>query len=151
MAAASLRDQGHIDLAVTDGDSKTVEIFLGNGDGTFQPGVQVSLPQTPTFVLAGDFNNDGKTDLVVGLVVDPASTEPQFEILLGDGSGGFSGSVLPPPISAIDSPIPTGWIAMGDLNNDGSIDLVTTVTGAVALTYLNQAGKSFPKEIHSAL
>ena len=51
--------------------------------------------------------------------------------------------MTPPPISAIDSPIPTGWIDSGDINNDGYFDLVTTVTGGFAATYLNQGGKSF--------
>jgi hypothetical protein len=143
ITAVSLRNNGHLDLAVTDGDSNIVEIFLGKGDGTFQPGVPVSLPQTPSFVLAGDFNNDGNADLAIGLVVDAGSTEPQFEILLGNGSGGFSGTLLAPPILAGEDPIPTGWIAAGDVNNDGWTDLVATVTGVFAHTYLNQGGSGF--------
>jgi hypothetical protein len=33
-------------------DSNLVEIFTGNGNGTFKPGAQISLPQIPTFILA---------------------------------------------------------------------------------------------------
>jgi hypothetical protein len=142
ITAADLQNNGHLDLAVADGDTDTVEIFLGKGDGTFQPGAQVSLSQTPTFLLAGDFNHDGNQDLVVGLVVDVGAAEPQFELLLGDGTGGFSGAVFPPPITVIE-PTPTGWIAAADLNNDGFTDLVTTVTAGSAMTYLNQNGQSF--------
>jgi FG-GAP-like repeat len=144
ITAADLRNSGHLDLVVADGDSDTVEVFLGNGDGTFQQGIQLSLPQTPTFVLEGDFNNDGNADIAVGFVVDPGATAPQFEILLGNGFGGFSGTLIPPPITnPNDSPEPTGWIASGDLNNDGFVDLVTTITGAEAISYLNQSGTSF--------
>src|ERR1022692_284071 len=87
ITAVKLRKNGHLDLAVTDGDSNTVEVFPGNGDGTFQPSTQTSLPQIPSFILAADFNNDGNQDLVVGLVLDLDATEPQIEVLLGNGAG----------------------------------------------------------------
>ena len=144
ITATSLRNNGHLDLVVSDGDSNSVEVFLGKGDGTFQAGVQVALPQIPTFVLAGDYNKDGNQDIVVGFVVEPGVGQPQFEVLFGDGSGGFSTGIFPPPIQVID-PAPTGWIASGDLNRDGYLDLVTTITGGAAITYLNQGGKSFAK------
>jgi FG-GAP-like repeat len=145
LAAAQLRTNGHLDLIAVDGDTDQVEVFTGNGDGTFQPGAIVAkLTQTPTFVLAGDFNNDGNMDLAVGLAVDPDASEPQFEILLGNGSGSFPTTVAPPPVSnGDDSPLPTGWLALGDLNNDGWLDVVTTVEFTGAIAYLNQNGSAF--------
>jgi hypothetical protein len=144
ITAVKLRKNGHLDLAVTDGDSNTVEVFLGNGDGTFQPSTQTSLPQIPTFILAADVNNDGNQDLVVGLVLDFGVIEPQVEVLLGDGSGGFSGSIFSAPVNmSLEEPVPTDWIAVGDLNNDGYVDLVTTVSGTNYASYLNQSGTGF--------
>jgi FG-GAP-like repeat len=145
ITAVKLRKNGHIDLAVTDADSNTVEVFLGNGDGTFQPSSQTSLPQIPTFILATDVNNDGKQDLVIGLTIAMDSTQPQFEVLLGNGSGGFSSTLFSQAIYGNpDGPIPTGWIAAGDLNNDGYVDLVVTITGGAFIPYLSQSGTSFP-------
>lgn len=146
ITATSLRNNGHLDLVVCDGDSQSLEVFLGNGDGTFQAGPHMSLPQIPTFVLAGDYNRDGKQDIVVGFVVEPGPPpgQPQFEVLLGDGTGGFSSVISPPPLLVFD-PTPTGWIAGGDLNKDGYPDLVTTITGGSAITYLNQGGTAFTK------
>jgi FG-GAP-like repeat len=144
ITSVRLRTNGHLDLAVVDGDSNTVEVFPGNGDGTFQASSQFSVPQIPTFVLATDANSDGNQDLVVGLVIDPGATEPQFAVLLGNGAGGFSGTMFPPTFDNVnDAPLPTGWIAAGDINNDGYVDFVTTVTGGFFIPYLNQSGKSF--------
>lgn len=144
ITAVKLRTNGHVDLAVTNGGSNSLEIFTGNGDGTFQTGALVTLSQTPTFVLAGDFNNDGKADLVVGLTIDAGAVQPQFQVVLGDGAGGFAGNIFPPALTGSpDGPVPTGWIASGDVNRDGYIDLVTTVTGGAAITYLSQGGRGF--------
>jgi WD40 repeat protein len=144
ITAVKLHKNGHLDLAVSDGDSNTVEVFPGNGDGTFQASTQTLLPQIPTFILAADFNNDGNPDLVVGLVLDWDATEPQIEVLLGNGAGGFSGTVFSTPLNITpNGPVPTDWIAAGDLNNDGFVDLVTTISGGTAIPYLNQSGKSF--------
>lgn len=145
LTTARLRTGGPLDLIAVDGDSKQVEVFLGNGDGTFQPSTIVAtLTQTPTFVLAGDFNKDGHIDLAVGLVVDPQSTEPQFQVLLGDGTGAFPSTITPPLLNNTGTaPLPTTWMASGDLNNDGQLDLVVTVAYAGAVAYVNQNGTSF--------
>jgi len=145
ITAVTLRKNGPVDLAVTNGDSNAVEVFLGNGDGTFQPSTQISLPQIPTFILATDANNDGNQDLVVGLIVAADQVQSQFGVLLGDGSGGFS-SVVYSQALLFDSeaPVVTGWIAAGDLNNDGYVDFVVTITGGSFVPYLSDAGTSYP-------
>lgn len=145
LAAAQLRASGHVDLIAVDGDSNQVEVFFGNGDGTFQPpAVVATLSQTPTFVLAGDFNNDGNVDLAVGLAVAANAMQPQFEVLLSDGTGAFPSAITPPLIdNESDSPLPTNWLASGDVNNDHLLDLVATVAFEGAITYLNQGGTRF--------
>lgn len=145
LAAAQLRTSGHLDLVAVDGDSSQVEVFFGNGDGTFKPSsIVATLSQTPTFVLTGNFNKDGSTDLAIGLVVDGAASQPQFEVLLGDGTGAFPSMMTPPPIyNGSTGPLSTDWMALGDLNNDGYLDVVTTVAFGGAIAYVNQGGTSF--------
>ena len=41
-----------------------MQLYLGNGDGTFQPPVSISNAGGNA-VVAGDFNGDGKADLAV--------------------------------------------------------------------------------------
>src|SRR6185437_8943262 len=143
ITAVKLNNAGHIDLVVTDGDSDSLEVFTGHGDGTFENGTQLLLLQVPTFVVASDVNKDGKMDLVVGLTIDINSTEPQFETLIGNGTGGFSSTIFSPAIfGSTEGPVPTAWVAVGDLNNDGYTDIVTTADG-VGITYLNSNGGAF--------
>jgi hypothetical protein len=144
LADTKLTKNGHLDLITVDGDSKQLEVFSGNGDGTFQASaITASLPQTPSFLLTGDFNNDGNTDVAVGLVIDSGSTGVQFAVFPGNGSGGFSQAILPPSLNDTGSPIVTNWLAAGDLNGDGFLDLVVTVSFAQATSFLNQAGTAF--------
>src|SRR5665213_3328636 len=60
---------GKPDLAVADSFSfgSGVDVLLGNGNGTFQAAVNFFAGNAPYSVAVGDFNGDGKTDLVVAL------------------------------------------------------------------------------------
>jgi hypothetical protein len=80
-------------------------------------GSPVRAGTTPFSVATGDFNLDGKLDLVVA-----NSDSHNLTVLLCDGSGGFT--------QAVGSPVATGpfprFVAVGDLNLDGKPDLVVT-------------------------
>src|SRR2546421_12447703 len=52
------------DLAVTNFDSNTISVLLGNGDGTFQAPPTVAEGASPDPGAGGVFNGDGKRDLV---------------------------------------------------------------------------------------
>ena len=74
VVAADFNADGKLDLATGNANSSTVAILLGNGDGTFQapltfpteaPGCVVGDFCNPLALAAGDFNDDGKTDLAV--------------------------------------------------------------------------------------
>src|SRR5262249_40424986 len=54
------------DLAVTQQDtsSGSINVLLGNGNGTFKPPVTYTAGTAPGFLLAADLNGDGRPDLI---------------------------------------------------------------------------------------
>ena len=77
------------------------------------PGQALTVSNS-SFLVANDFNGDGKLDLAT-----PSS------ILLGNGSGGFTASTRPYPL-----PVTAGFLATADFNGDGIPDLLQVDTSS---------------------
>ena len=66
VAVADVNGDSKFDLLVTNVNSSTVGVMLGNGDGHFQPpAIYGSGGRAPESVMVADVNGDGKPDLVV--------------------------------------------------------------------------------------
>ena len=130
LAAADFNGDGNLDLAVTSianpitGAGSSVFILLGDGTGQFTVKEAPAVNAFPTSVQAGDLNNDGKVDLVVGGAQPTNQTGNYINTLLGDGTGHF---VLKQTITLGAGSL-KGEIALGDFDENGKLDLCYPVT-----------------------
>ncbi|WP_405060163.1 VCBS repeat-containing protein [Kribbella sp. NBC_01505] len=126
---------GRTDLALTGAAGwTTVPVAMSNGDGTFTvhnspvsqfPGWAAAPNATVT---AGDFNNDGRTDLAL----TGAAGWTTVPVAMSNGDGTFT--VHNSPVSQFPgwAAAPNATVTAGDFNNDGRTDLA--LTGAAGWT-----------------
>lgn len=104
----------------------TVGVLLGNGDGTFQPALTSdSVGYLPQSVALGDVNGDGKLDVVVANSCENIMdcSNGAVSVMFGNGDGTLG------PLWSYSS---AGWwavsVAVGDVNSDGTPDLLVADT-----------------------
>lgn len=106
-----------------------VRVMLGKGDGTFAQ-ADFSIGQDGPWDLAlGDFNRDGKTDVVVVSQQHRGYSDQTFAVTILRGNGdGTLGDRLQYQLSA-----PACAVATGDFNDDGNLDVATVNSGGYAI------------------
>jgi hypothetical protein len=156
---ADVNGDGNLDLLVANeagtqvnGNYTTldVSVLLGNGDGTFQAAVAYDSSGTSLSSIAvGDLNRDGKPDLVVAIDCGGllnCANPGVVGVLMGRGDGTFP-SVVTYGSGATDP----GWVAVGDVNGDGSPDLVVANrSGSVGVLLGNGDGTFQPAVTYSS-
>jgi len=116
--AGSFRNNGILDLVVSDSRRNYVYVMLGNGDGTFQSPVSYPTSGESIMVGVGDFNGGGKTDI---LALEGYNCNC-VEVLPGRGDGTFG-----TPVTTALPYSQSGYaVAVGDFNGDGKLDVALT-------------------------
>src|SRR5262249_49950221 len=128
MATGDFNGDHHLDLALCKEDGGT-QVFLGNGDGTFNFFVKAPPPDISNGnrVLVSDVNNDGLLDLAA-IDQQPGLSSNAIDILLGQGDGTFARSQQ---VSTTGDAV--GFV-IGDFDNDGYVDLATVSSTVNSVT-----------------
>ena len=141
VVVGDFNQDGKQDLAVLSasgpGSVGSVNVYLGNGDGTFQAPKNVPVaaigsgPTASRLLATGDFNRDGVADLVA-----TNAALNQVAVLIGNGDGTFQKAV---PYTVGNAP----WnVVVGDINQDGFLDLAVAsdATGSASILLGNGDG-----------
>ena len=96
--------------------ASAIDVFLGSAAGTFSNSDRLAYCGEIVSPSAIDINADGKLDLIFGF-----SHNADVGVLLGNGDGTFGPNMVASP-----SNIYLKSYAIGDLNGDGKLDVVTT-------------------------
>jgi hypothetical protein len=144
LALGDLNRDGRPDLVCIDFDRAAgaymLELMLGAGDGTFQASPRMLLPDQPEDLTIADINRDGKLDVVLTLSGYGRGVAASVNVWAGDGAGGLAAAPLTVPLSAMYG-VNT---AVGDVNQDGYPDIVTTSTSFFGVIFGGSAGLSAP-------
>jgi hypothetical protein len=139
VAVGDLNNDGFVDIVVTNDASSTISIFLNKGNGTFANKVDYPFSGAVYSIVIGDLNNDGKADLVatdgvnnlVSIFMNTSTTTISFATKVDYTTGSNPNSV-----------------AIGDLNNDGKMDLAVAnfFSDSVSI-FINNGNGTFASKV----
>ncbi|MGB2605936.1 MAG: FG-GAP-like repeat-containing protein [Candidatus Sulfotelmatobacter sp.] len=143
VAVADLNGDGKLDIVASDDCATTqpgctspivgghIDVFVGNGDGTFSVGSTYDTNARQTHGVAiADVNGDGIPDLEVVVLCAPYSTTCSFAssvgVLLGNSGGTFQAATYFGPIGNPEGDGAIAGLAVADVDGDGRPDLLLT-------------------------
>jgi hypothetical protein len=143
VATADFNADAKLDVVVTERDTGTATVMLGNGDGTLRFGGVFAVGASPSSVTIGDFNRDGRPDVAAA-----NNGSANLSVLLNDGNW----AILPPPP-------PPPALSVGDVTvvegNTGTRNAAFTATLSkpaavdVSVYYGTQSGTATPTDDYS--
>jgi hypothetical protein len=132
---ADINRDGRLDMVTTNTYTTTISYLRNRGLATISSGtpfdtkVDYSNGTAPTFLVAGDFNNDNFTDIAT-----TNGSAGTVSIYLNNGSGGLGAATT---VSVGSSPV---GITTSDINGDGDLDLLIANSGSASLSVLANNG-----------
>ena len=137
---ADVDKDSNLDLLVADDLNDTLNLFFGNGDGSFVAAVCLTTGDRPLTMRAADINNDGNLD-----VITANGQGSNISVFIGNGDGTFSSQVC------YSSSWSNNDVAVADLDGDGWLDI--TVSNGSSQTFscfLNRGDGTFSSAVSYA-
>lgn len=125
--AGDFNADGHTDVLVANAGGGSLVLMAGDGAGNFAAlAAPVPVGGTPIALAAADLNEDNAPDILVSL-----KEQKNALVLLGSESGQFVAgpAVKLLPDGSVYLPVARA-LTLGDVNNDGRLDLVSANSGA---------------------
>ncbi|MCF6171643.1 MAG: FG-GAP-like repeat-containing protein [Bacteroidales bacterium] len=134
---ADFNNDGYLDVLTLDIlETGNVSLQYGNGDGSFQPLEQIGVLWGYTPLAVFDYDRDGNIDIF--WTMDYVGYHPTT-LLKNNGDGTFTDVTESSGI--VFNTVNTASLDVGDINNDGFIDLY--IGGPGAKLYLNNGDGTF--------
>ncbi len=126
LTSVDVNGDGKPDLIVVSNDTDTaaaiVSVFLGNGDGTYQPRTDYTTQLDTGAVTVADVNKDGHPDLILaGFPLSGSASDPAVAVFLNNGHGAFGTAINGPALPDFTAQN----AAVADFNKDGNPDIAT--------------------------
>lgn len=128
-ATADFNSDGRPDIVtILDFTQGNIQLFTGDGDGTFIPGAQIAGTSGTQGLDAGDVNGDGRADVI-------AATTADVKIEYGNGAGGFTAG--PTYSQTLGGQVEPRLL---DLDGDGDLDIAAPTFTAIQTLVNNGSG-----------
>jgi hypothetical protein len=126
IASGDLNHDGAADLITVGHKADVVDVWIGNGDGSFLSPVSYQVGNGPQGLCLADVNGDGNLDIIVANSTD--TNDRAMAVLLGNSDGTFK------PAQYITGRDNTFAVTAVDLNGDKKLDLATVSPNSNSLS-----------------
>jgi Bacterial Ig-like domain (group 3)/FG-GAP-like repeat len=140
VAAGDFNHDGNIDLAFSNQNAVTLDVYLGHGDGTFSYGSSYAAVYGANNLVSTDLDGDGVADIFLGTYAGTGfaadqTSDGMFQSFLGRGDGTFVAAPAYIPLGPGASGI--NFFDVADFNGDKKPDMVTIDSDSINGPYLS--------------
>lgn len=113
---ADFDQDSHLDVVTVNNSSGSLSLLYNDGAGLLSQAIAFPLAIDPRCLAHGDFDSDGREDLIVGFRDGGAG----IQVFSSDGAGGFT------PGAQFSDSVATLFLVTGDLDGNGTLDFLAS-------------------------
>lgn len=129
--SSDLNVDNKLDFAMIGGEGNTVTVLLGSGNRTFKPFINYAIGQNAPALAVGDFNGDGRPDLVVANGVDGNPQPTAISVLIQTPEPLVT--LYPTPLGFAPQPVgtvsPVSFVTITNTGNEPLTITKVSITG----------------------